>query len=141
MFIQKMFDNWKNKTLFYFYYHSDNGQSINSFQKIPILKTKCENKIFISKYYNGKISALRKEFIDSLKNRIESYHYSILWEKNILFYNNFYDTWSQTAKDYHIKNGYLYCRLKDTGGRWIENKIILSPFTKYCNLDGLIKED
>ena len=108
---------------------------------IPIIKTKSGNKIFNSKYYNNKICSFRKEFTESLENKIQSYHYDILWNKDILFFNTYYDSWSQTAKDYHIKYGNLYCRLKNINGEWIENQIKLKPFTKYCNQNGLIIED
>ena len=76
-----------------------------------------------------------------IKNEIESYHYDILWEEKKVFFNIYYDSWSRTAKDYHIKDGYLYCRLKDLSSNWIENRKKILPFTKYCNINGKIQEE
>jgi hypothetical protein len=69
-------------------------------------------------------------------NKLEAYHYDILWEQKIVFYNIHYGSWNKSAKDYYIKNGYLHSKLKNIKNEWIEDKIKLEPFQKYCNKDG-----
>ena len=141
LFIQSVLDKYEKSLEIKFYYHSNDGKSIIDENHNSIIMTKSGIRLHKSKYFNQKICNFRKEFVESLKNNIESYHYDILWNKNIVFYNIYYDSWNKTSKDYHIKNGILYCRLKDKKNRWIENQIFLKPFTKYCNIDGLITEN
>ena len=41
----------------------------------------------------------------------------------------------------NLKKILAYCRLKNIAGDWIENRIKLSPFKKYCNKDGKLQEE
>lgn len=140
-FIGKMFEKWENKENISFLYHSKDGKSIVTKDTKSIIETKNGPILFESKYNKNRICAFRKEFTLSIKNEIESYHYDILWDAKKIFFNIYYDSWSKSAKDYHIKDGYLYCRLKDLSGNWIENRKKILPFTKYCNINGKIQEE
>ena len=140
-FIGKMFEKWNNNDNVFFLYHSNNGKNIVTKENKSIIETKNGPLLFESKYNKNRICAFRKEFTSSIHNEIESYHYDILWEDRKVFFNIYYDSWSKTAKDYHIKDGYLYCRLKDLSGNWIENRKKILPFTKYCNINGQIQEE
>lgn len=136
LFLQKMFDNWIFKDTIYFYFHNEDGSSINSIDNNTIIYTKNDERIYKSKFYKNKICLFRKQFTDSIGDKIESYHYDILWENKIVFYNLYYGSWNKSATNYYISNGYLFSKLKNNNNNWIQNKIELKPFQKYCNNNG-----
>ena len=140
-FIGKILNDYGSQNDIFFLYHCQDGKNIITKENIKIIETKNGECLFDSKYNKNKICAFRKEFNSSIKDEIISYHYDILWEQQKVFYNLYYGSWSKSAKDYHIKDGFLYCRLKNISGDWIENRIKLSPFKKYCNIDGKIQEE
>jgi mannosyltransferase OCH1-like enzyme len=141
IFIGKVLNEYEGKNDIFFLYHCQYGKNILTKENIKIIETKNGDCLFDTKYNKNKICAFRKEFNSSIKDEILSYHYDILWEQQKVFYNLYYGSWSKSAKDYHIKDGFLYCRLKNIAGDWIENRIKLSPFKKYCNKDGKLQEE